>query len=151
MDTRRGRFPITSFVLLALLKKAQADGATFSNAEQTLYSACDFSAAAAGRDLARHLGSQSTGRLRGGYAALSAIGAVRVASVLHVLRGEVPREPSPLWVRDRAARLEEQLLDTEDTVDQLVARYALEHLNDERYNSRRLGSGRASLPDRDDS
>lgn len=151
MDTWRGRFPITSFVLLALLKKSEAANATFSSAEQTLYAACGFWAATATRELSRHLGSQAEHRLRAGYRAFLAIGAVRVASALRLVIGDCPEDPSPHWVRVHAERLETQLLDGEDAVDELIARYADQHLNVDARTFEGSGTRRRGDADLDES
>jgi hypothetical protein len=58
MDTWRGHFPITHFVLLALRNERNgADAADFSRAEAVLLAACQFWAAAATRQLPDYLGS----------------------------------------------------------------------------------------------
>ena len=85
MDTWRGHFPITHFVLNALLNKrsrVNADG--LSSAETVLLSACEFWSAAATRQLRLHLGPDPLPKLLVAFEAFSEIGAVRVASTLRV-------------------------------------------------------------------
>jgi hypothetical protein len=132
METWRGHFPIINFVLRALLKKrAAADAASFSPAEAVLLTACQFWAAAATRELAQYLGPDPVPRLLVAFEAFSEIGAVRVASALRVVLGDRPGEPSSTWLRQQAFKLEARLLDTEDAVDQLIAKFASEHLEDD--------------------
>lgn len=144
MDTWRGHFPITSFVRQALLNKAAVAGAAFSPAERTLFVACEFWAATATRELARHLGSQAEERLRAAHRAFSQIGAVRVASALQVMIGSCPSGPSPLWLNVHVGALELQLLDTEDEVDGLIARYALANMSSD--YSATTGDGPKAVP-----
>ncbi len=132
MDTWRGHFPITNFVLRALLKKqAAADGAGFSRAEAVLFAACRFWAAAATRELAAYLAPEPVPVLLVAFEAFSELGAVRVASALRVALADRPEAPSAAWLRLQAVDLETRLLDTEDAVDQLIAQFASEHLRDD--------------------
>src|ERR1700730_10506983 len=128
MDTWRGHFPITHFVLRALLNKRNgADAADFSRAEAVLLAACQFWAAAATRQLPDYLGSNPAPKLLLAFEAFSEIGAVRVASALRVAVGAYPDTGSP---RGEALDLEARLLDTEDAVDRLIAQFASIHLAD---------------------
>lgn len=130
MDTWCGHFPITSFVLQALLKKeAQVDAAEFSRAEGVLLRACQFWAAVAKRELAEYLDSTSVSRLGVAFQAFSEIGAVRVASALRVSIADFPRVPSPEWLLQHASELEARLLDTDESVDQLIAQFASLHFS----------------------
>ena len=133
METWRGHFPITNFVRQALRRKqveAEADSEAFSRAEGVLFNACEFWAAVASRELAAYLGSNSVSRLLVAFEAFSEIGAVRVASALRIVIGGSPEAPSSKWVQQQAAGLETRLLDTEDAVDHLIARYASDTLTD---------------------
>jgi hypothetical protein len=131
MDTWRGHFPIINFVLQALLKKkADAETTALSRAEGVLFNACEFWAAVATRELAQYLGSRSVPRLLAAFEAFSEIGAVRVASALRIEIGVWPDAPSPKWLLKHAQEFEARLLDTEDSVDHLMAQYATEHLTD---------------------
>ena len=129
MDTWYGHFPITGFVLRALLKKrAAADAPAFSEAEQVLLAACQFWAAVATHELAVYLAPQPVPRLLVAFGSFSQIGAVRVASALRVVLADRPETPSSTWLRQQAADLEARLLDTEDAVDHLIAQFAAKHL-----------------------
>ena len=128
MDTWRGHFPITHFVLRALLNKRDgADAADFSRAEAVLLAACQFWAAAATRQLPAYLGSDPVPKLLVAFEAFSEIGAVRVASALRVSVGAYPDIGTPLGM---TLDLEARLLDTEDAVDRLIAQFASVHLAD---------------------
>ena len=129
MDTWRGHFPITHFVLSALLNKRNgADAADFSRAEAVLLAACQFWAAAATRKLPEYLGSNPVPKLLVAFEAFSEIGAVRVASALRVAVGAYPDTAS---LQGQALDLEARLLDTEDAVDRLIAQFASIHLADD--------------------
>jgi hypothetical protein len=130
MDTWCGHFPITGFVLQALLKKeAQTDAEELSRAEGILLRACQFWAAVARRELARYLDSMSVARLRVAFEAFSEIGAVRVASALRVSIADFPQAPSAEWLSQQASQLEVRLLDIDESVDQLIAKFAAEHFS----------------------
>ncbi len=127
MDTWRGHFPITHFVLRALLNKRNgADAADFSRAEAVLLAACQFWAAAATRQLPDYLGADPVPKLLVAFEAFSEIGAVRVASALRVAVGAYPDGA----LRGKALDLEARLLDTEDAIDRLIAQFAAVHLAD---------------------
>ena len=131
METWRGHFPITNFVLHALLnKRAATDAAGFSRAEAVLLAACEFWAAVATHELALYLAPQPVPRLLLAFEAFSEIGAVRVASALRVVLGDRPEAQSSTWLRQQARDLEARLLDTEDAVDQLIAQFASAHMQD---------------------
>jgi hypothetical protein len=136
MDTWHGHFPITHFVLQALLKKKAApETSELSRAESVLFSACEFWAAVAKRELTPYLEPRLVPRLLLAFEAFSEIGAVRVASALRMALTDCPEVPSSTWLRHKAFVLEARLLDTEDAVDELIAHYATEHLT--RHSSER--------------
>jgi hypothetical protein len=131
METWRGHFPIINLVLHALLKKRAADVDGFSRAEAVLLTACQFWAAAATHELAPYLAPEPVQRLLLAFEAFSEIGAVRVASALRVVLGDRPEAQSSTWLRQQARDLEARLLDTEDSVDQLIAQFASAHMQDD--------------------
>jgi hypothetical protein len=142
MDTWRGHFPITHFVLRALLNKRNgADAADFSRAEAVLLAACQFWAAAATRQLPDYLGSNPVPKLLVAFEAFSEIGAVRVASALRVAVGAYPDIGA---LRGKALDLEARLLDTEDAIDRLIAQFASVHLADN-SSARSFGDGSPAL------
>jgi len=111
MDTWHGHFPITHFVLQALLKKKAApETSELSRAESVLFNACEFWAAVAKREphsLPRaEIGTSS---LLLAFEAFSEIGAVRVASALRMALTDCPEVPSSTWLRHKAFVLEARL------------------------------------------
>lgn len=133
MDTWRGHFPITSFVLLELLRQADADGREFSRAERVLFIACEFRAAVTTRSLAAYLKVDAVERLDAACVALACIGAIRVADVVRAVLSEHPESGRPARVPELAADLEKRLLNTPgDNLDQLIASYAALQVAEER-------------------
>lgn len=129
MDTWRGHFPITHFVLRALMNKRNGvDAANFSGAEAILLAACECWAAVATRQLAHYLGPSAECKLLVACEAFSEIGAVRVASALRVVASDCQ---AILSLPEITLELEARLLDTEDAVDHLIAQFASLHLADE--------------------
>ena len=125
MDTWRGHFPITHFVLHALMNKRNGlDTANFSGAEAILLAVCECWAAVATRQLAGYLSPNPVRKLLVACEAFSEIGAVRVASALRV----VARDYQVLSHPEKALEFEARLLDTEDAVDHLIAQFASVHL-----------------------
>jgi|ERR1700730_8509291 len=121
----RGRFPITSFVLLVLSKKAASGITSLSREERLLFTSCEFWAATAARDLATYLGSEAGERLRDAHEAFSALGAARTARALKLANRGV-RDPAHVpWGQEQVSNLEDRLLSSEDAIDQLIAQYAL--------------------------
>jgi hypothetical protein len=129
MDTWRGHFPITHFVLRALMNKQNGvDAAKLSGAEGILLAVCECWAAVATRQLPRYLGANPVRKLLVACEAFSEIGAVRVASALRVVARDWPANLSH---PEGALELEARLLDTEDAVDHLIAQFASVHWADE--------------------
>jgi hypothetical protein len=125
VETWRGVYPITSFVLNALNKKAAAEaGSDLESTERTLLTACEFWAAAARGTLTKHLKPLPLMRLSAAQQAFQEIGAVRVASSLRIAIGELSKPAAAAAADAIIARLDEQLARTEDEVDQLIAQYA---------------------------
>src|SRR5580700_4977779 len=94
METWRGHFPITSFVLLAMSHKAQDPAlGDLSHDEQVLYNACEFWAAMADRSLTTYFRNDPAARLLAAQQAFSVLGAVRVASALRVGFRDLTRRP----------------------------------------------------------
>ena len=130
VETWRGIYPITSFVLEALGRKRDAsiDG-QLSAEEQTLLTAVEFWAAAAHGTLQEHLRPHVREHLERAQRAFTALGAVRVVSLLRVAGEELA--DGPLRQAETAVidQLDERLARTDDNVEDLIARYAgvIEH------------------------
>ena len=87
VETWRGIYPITSFVLEALGRKRDAgDASALSPEEKTLLTAVEFWAAAAHGTLQQHLRPHIGENLAAAQRAFNALGAVRVVSLLRVAR-----------------------------------------------------------------
>ena len=125
IETWRGIYPITSFVLEALLRKRNAAGGatTLSAEEGTLLTAVEFWAAAAHGTLLQHLQPQLGQNLAAAQRAFAALGAVRVVSLLRVAGEELHARP-PLTVTAVIDQLDERLARTDDNIEDLIARYA---------------------------
>jgi hypothetical protein len=124
VETWRGIYPITSFVLEALGRKRDGGAGSLSAAEQTLLTAVEFWAAAAHGTLQQHLQPDIRGNLAAARSAFEALGAVRVVSLLRVAGEEL--EGNGLRHRESAVidQLDERLARTDDNVEDLIARYA---------------------------
>jgi hypothetical protein len=124
VETWRGIYPITSFVLEALLRKRDgaADGA-LSAEERTLLTAVEFWAAAAHGTLLQHLQPEVGEGLADAQRAFAALGAVRVVSLLRVAGDELRSRPR-LSEESVIGQLDERLARTDDNIEDLIARYA---------------------------
>jgi hypothetical protein len=127
VETWRGIYPITSFVLEALGRKRDAAGlgnAALTAEEQILLTAVEFWAAAAHGTLHEHLRPQTGQNLAVAQQSFDALGAVRVVSLLRVAIEEL-YDPS-LGQSETAVieQLDERLSRTDDNIDDLIARYA---------------------------
>ena len=125
VETWRGIYPITSFVLEALGRKrdASVDG-RLSAEEQTLLTAVEFWGAAAHGTLQQHLRPNVRGQLEAAQRAFAAIGAVRVVSLLRVAGEELGDGPQHLSETAVIDQLDERLARTDDNIEDLIARYA---------------------------
>ncbi|HVO07942.1 MAG TPA: hypothetical protein VMT83_14215 [Burkholderiaceae bacterium] len=125
VETWRGIYPITSFVLEALGRKRDAsiDG-RLSPEEQTLLTAVEFWAAAAHGTLQQHLRPDVRVRLETARRAFAVIGAVRVVSLLRVAAEELAEGPQHQSESAVIDQLDERLARTDDNIEDLIARYA---------------------------
>jgi hypothetical protein len=128
VETWRGIYPITSFVLEALGRKRDAggvgDAAALTPEEMTLLTAVEFWAAAAHGTLQEHLRPHISQNLAAAQQAFNVLGAVRVVSLLRVAGEEL--HDSTLRQSESAVieQLDERLARTDDNIDDLIARYA---------------------------
>lgn len=128
VETWRGIYPITSFVLEALSRKrgaaAAVDGPALTAQERTLLTAVEFWAAAAHGTLHEHLRDHAGETLAVARQSFEALGAVRVVSLLRVA-GEELRDASRRQTEAAVIeQLDERLARTDDNIDDLIARYA---------------------------
>ena len=129
-ETWRGIYPITAFVHDAL-RKTTASGLPegLSRSEQTLLTACDFWFVVNSGALEDQLKTDAINQLASAQEAFSRIGAVRIASTLRAALAQLSRHYSPALVQKAAAHIEEALSRTEDRVDDLIARFAVENMD----------------------
>ena len=124
METWRGIYPITSFVLEALMRKRDGGpGVELSAEERTLLTAVQFWAAAAHGTLLQHLRPHVDQNLVAAQRAFAELGAVRVVSLLRVagteLQGHSGQAESAI-----IEQLDERLSRTDDNIEDLIASYA---------------------------
>ena len=125
VETWRGIYPITSFVLEALVRKRDGGEATaLSPEEQTLLTAVEFWAAAAHGTLQQHLRPHIGQNLAAAQRAFGVLGAVRVVSLLRVAGEELHAPPPRQSESDVIDQLDERLARTDDNIEDLIARYA---------------------------
>ena len=126
VETWRGIYPITSFVLEALVRKRDAGTeANLSAEEKTLLTAVEFWAAAAHGTLQTHLRPHIGQNLAAAQRAFAALGAVRVVSLLRVASEELKATSTPRQSEsDVIDQLDERLARTDDNIEDLIARYA---------------------------
>jgi hypothetical protein len=120
-ETWRYRYPITSFVQQAMVKKTMADGsAALTGEERTLLVASTFWNATASGDLHSWFRSDPEDRIRDAIHALSELGAIRMAGIVRAHAGRIVRTRCEAQFN----ALEELLLRSEDQIEELTARYA---------------------------
>ena len=123
VETWRGIYPITSFVLEALGRKRDAGGAAaLTPEEQTLLTVVEFWAAAAHGTLQQHVRPDIAKNLAAAQQAFGVLGAVRVVSLLRVASEEL--QTHSLRPTAVIEQLDERLARTDDNIDDLIARYA---------------------------
>ena len=128
-ETWRGFYPITAFVRDAL-RKASGSGlpVSLSQDEQTLLTVCEFWRAVNSGTLVEELAIDAINQLMCAQEAFAGLGAIRIASTLRVAVAQLARAHSPERFQSIVAHTEEELSRTEDSVDALIARFALEHM-----------------------
>jgi hypothetical protein len=130
VETWRGIYPVTAFVRDALRSKlGQVERDALLEPEQILLTACEFWFSVNTGGLGDCIRQRKMIPLMRAQQAFTDIGAVRVASVLHVLVAELARDPEPANLEQLIAGAEDALAHTEDRVDELIARFAAEKLN----------------------
>jgi hypothetical protein len=130
VETWRGIYPVTAFVRDALRSKlGQVERDALLEPEQILLTACEFWFSVNTGGLGDCMRQRKMIPLMRAQQAFTDIGAVRVASVLHVLVAELARDPEPANLEQLIAGAEDALAHTEDRVDELIARFAAEKLN----------------------
>jgi len=123
-----GHLEITSRSLLSILVRSttDADPSRISIAERSLFMACEFWAATKGRTLVAHLGTNASEPLRIMGTIFAAIGAAGVARDLDAALVDLAATPGAMHRRRRIVTLQNRLLATDEPVDTLLARFAVE-------------------------
>jgi hypothetical protein len=103
---------------------AVGDGTALTPDEKTLLTAVEFWAAAAHGTLHEHLRPQVGESLAAAQLAFSALGAVRVVSLLRVAGEELHDRTLRQSESAVIEQLDERLARTDDNIDDLIARYA---------------------------
>ena len=130
VDTWRGIFPITAFVRDALRRKMTSETEMpLSAPERTLLTACEFWASVTSGTLADGLQPNPVVHLSLAQHAFTQLGAFQVASKLRVALADLSQRPTLAATREAAAQLEDELVRIDDRVDDLIARFALQHID----------------------
>ena len=125
VETWRGIYPITSFVLEALGRKRDSSAdASLSAEEQILLTVVEFWGAAAHGTLQEHLRPNVRGNLAEAQRAFATLGAVRVVSLLRVAGEELAEGPMRQSETAVIDQLDERLARTDDDIEHLIASYA---------------------------
>lgn len=130
VETWRGIYPITAFAHDALRHKLQSEGeAALSVPENTLLVACEFWAAVNRGAIGERLESDAVEQLLLATAAFTQLGALQVAAKLRSAVAQLSRGPAPIPSAEVAVWLEEEVVRTDDVVDDLIARFAIDHVD----------------------
>jgi hypothetical protein len=119
-----GHLPITSEMLLPILQRAASGANDFTYAERILYTACEFRAAVAARTIVTHLGSETRDNLHNAILAFTALGALRFASALSAALCALTDTPTKRHLYRRLRALENDLIDSKESIDHLIADFA---------------------------
>ena len=130
VETWRGIYPITAFAHDALRHKLESEGeAALSVPEKTLLVACEFWAAANRGAIGARFESDAVKQLLAATTAFTQLGALQVAAKLRSAVTQLTRGPTPVPYAEVAVWLEEEVVRTDDVVDDLIARFAIEQVD----------------------
>ena len=118
----------TSQSLQSLRERAAVGVSGVSDAEHCLFQACEFWAATKSRTLVAHLGADASATLPTIGTTFAEIGAPRVASELDVAFVDLAESQGAVHRQNCINALQNRLLTTEEPVDRLLARFAVELL-----------------------
>lgn len=134
-----GHLEITSKSLLSILEKAASGASDISIAERSLFMACEFWAATKARSLARHLGANAHETLQVMGTIFATVGAPAFASDLDAACTDLTARPGDVRRLKCINALQNRLLATDEPVDTLLARFAVELLGNSNARRRRAG------------
>lgn len=137
MNRWQEHLPVASLALSPLFERATSGGVQFSAAERALFTASEFWVAIKTRTLVAHLGPHNLDALRYLSIVYSAMGAHHVARILTTGVGEMGDTATPQDRLKCLTALQERMVRTHDSVDQLIA--GLAH---------KLGLSSVTRPDR---
>jgi hypothetical protein len=135
-----GHLEITSKSLLSIMERATGGAADISVAERCLFMACEFWAATKANTLALHLGASASDTLPTIGTIFAAIGAGGVASDLDAAFVDLAASPGAASRLQCINALQNRLLTTDEPVDKLLARFAVELLGNAHARLRRSGT-----------
>ena len=121
-----GHLEITSKSLLSILERSTNGAGDISIAERSLFMACEFWAAIKTRTLAQHLGANASGTLPIMGMIFSTLGATGVARDIDAARTDLATMAGDRHRQRCVNDLQNRLLLTEEPVDTLLARFAIE-------------------------
>jgi hypothetical protein len=124
MSAWPGHRPITRTRMLGILERAVAGRNDFSLDERALCTACEFWASVAAGVLCAHLRTNAVDRLRSAAVVYSAIGASHFARLLDNALADLCYVQTSRERQLRLKLLEQQLRESTDRVDQLLAQFA---------------------------
>ncbi len=124
-DSWSGHYPVTAAVLLRLLEREAADRRAFTYQERLFCTLCEFWAAVRNRELFEHLGSDPLNTLINAGFGFHKIGVPAAAARIAVASRGWRVAMTPGYHRRCATALEDSLLETTDTIDQRIARFAV--------------------------
>lgn len=124
MSAWPGHRPITRTRMLGILERAVAGRNDFSLDERALCTACEFRASVAARVLCAHLRANAVDRLRSVAVVYSAIGAPHFARLLDNAWADLSSLKTSRERQVRLKLLEQQLRESTDSVDRLLAQFA---------------------------
>jgi hypothetical protein len=132
-----GHVEATGQSLMSILTRATGRSREGSVAERCLFMACEFWAATKARNLASHLGANPLETLPTFGTIFAAIGAACVAGELDVAFADLAASPDAVHQMDCINALQNRLLTTDEPVDRLLARFAVELFGDAHARLRR--------------
>ena len=121
-----GHLETTSQRLLSILERATTGASDISVAERCLFMACEFWAATKSRNLEVHLGAAATDTLPVIGSIFTAIGAPGVAGDVDVAFADLSASRGAAHRQRCIGVLQNRLLISEEPVDRLLARFAVE-------------------------
>ena len=139
MTNWQGHNPTVAKALSQIVDRASSGAGDLSRGERLLYTVAEFWAALRTHELASRLKRDPENQLLAASVAFIEMGAPEVAGKLRVALCRIQAAPvSQRKTREVARSLERELLNTDEPVDQLLAKLAANHIYETRLRSRNL-------------